>query len=160
MSECPDRAELMNRIADLQLHIAQLLEGERARAWLEVDLTIQQLKVVLLLVRTGSLTAGQISRELRVGLSTVTGLVDRLAEQGFVSRGEDPNDRRATRVVPTPSAQALVERLYSYQRAGFQRLLEHASTETLVSLAQGLQGLEQAARRLQAESVTAPAPPR
>jgi DNA-binding MarR family transcriptional regulator len=99
-------------------------------------------------VRLGSLTAGQISRELRVGFSTVTGLVDRLAEQGFVSRGEDPNDRRATRVAPTESARALVERLYSYRRAEFRRLLSAAPDETLRALALGLAGLGEAAEKL------------
>ena len=99
----------------------------------------------MLFVRLGSLTAGQISRELHVGFSTVTGLVDRLADQGLVSRGEDPNDRRATRVVPTDAARALVERLYSYRRTEFRRLLEHTSNETLAALAEGLTGLERAA---------------
>src|SRR4051812_6851473 len=108
-----------------------LFEADRARAWLDVDLTIQQLKVVFLAVRLGSLTAGQISRELRVGFSTVTGLVDRLADQGLVSRGEDPHDRRATRVVPTDTARALVERLYAYRRTEIRRLLELAPLASL-----------------------------
>lgn len=109
--------------------------------------TIQQLKVVFLAVRHGSLTAGQIGRELHVGFSTVTGLVDRLAEQGLVSRGEDPSDRRATRVQPTDSARALVDRLYAYRRAAFRRLLEHVPTETLGTLAHALADLEVAARK-------------
>lgn len=141
----------MDRIVDLQTHVTELMEADRARAWLDVDLTIQQLKVVFLAVRMGSLTAGQISRELRVGFSTVTGLIDRLADQGLVSRGEDPNDRRATRVVATDAARALVERLYSYRGSEFRRLLEHVSTETLVALANGLSGLEDAAGKLHAE---------
>jgi DNA-binding MarR family transcriptional regulator len=140
-----ERDALVDRIIDLQVHIIQLFEADRARDWLDVDLTIQQLKVMFLAVRLGSLTAGQISRELHVGFSTVTGLVDRLAEQGLVSRGEDPNDRRATRVVPTDAARALVERLYSYRRTEFRRLLEHTSDETLAALAEGLTGLERAA---------------
>jgi DNA-binding MarR family transcriptional regulator len=140
-----ERDALVDRIIDLQVRIIQLFEADRARDWLDVDLTIQQLKVMFLAVRLGSLTAGQISRELHVGFSTVTGLVDRLAEQGLVSRGEDPNDRRATRVVPTDAARALVERLYSYRRTEFRRLLEHTSDETLAALAEGLTGLERAA---------------
>jgi DNA-binding MarR family transcriptional regulator len=149
VDQSPRRTELLDRIVDLQMDVARLFESDRARDWLDVDLTIQQLKVVFLAVRLGSLTAGQIGRELRVGFSTVTGLVDRLAEQGLVSRGEDPNDRRATRVVPTDSARALVERLYAYRRTEFRRLLEYASTDTLVALAQGLEGLAQAAARAQ-----------
>src|SRR5262252_6447475 len=122
VDQAPRRAELVDRIVDLQMDVARLFESDRARDWLDVDLTIQQLKVVFLAVRLGSLTAGQIGRELHVGFSTVTGLVDRLAEQGLVSRGEDPNDRRATRVVPTDRARALVEALYSYRRTEFRRL--------------------------------------
>jgi len=132
----------VERIVDLQAHIAQLLESDRALAWLDVDLTIQQIKAVFVLVRAGSLTAGQIGRELRVGFSTVTGLVDRLAEQGLVSRGEDPHDRRATRVVPTEAARALVERLYAYRREALRKLLEHVSTDTLMKLVDGLDALE------------------
>jgi DNA-binding MarR family transcriptional regulator len=146
-----DRAELMERIVDLQAHVTELMEADRTRAWLDVDLTIQQLKVVFLAVRMGSLTAGQISRELRVGFSTVTGLIDRLADQGLVSRGEDPNDRRATRVVPTDAARGVVERLYSYRRSEFLRLLEQVPTDRLLALADGLAGLEDAARKLHAE---------
>jgi hypothetical protein len=70
----------------------------------------------------------------------------------LVSRGEDPRDRRATRVVPTETARTLVERLYAYRRTEFRRLLEYASTDTLEALANGLQGLAQAAREAATES--------
>ena len=134
------RPELVERIVALQAHIArpEVENQATALAWLDLDLTIQQIKAVLILVRAGSLTAGQIGRELRVGFSTVTGLVDRLAEQGLVSRGEDPQDRRATRVVPTEAAYALVERLYAYRREALRHLLEQVSSETLLKLAEGL----------------------
>jgi DNA-binding MarR family transcriptional regulator len=136
----------VERIVTLQGDIARVVESDRAVAWLDVDLTIQQIKAVFILVRAGSLTAGQIGRELHVGFSTVTGLVDRLADQGLVSRGEDPRDRRATRVVPTDAARALVDRLYAYRRETLSHLLEHVSTEALVKLADGLAEVEAATR--------------
>jgi DNA-binding MarR family transcriptional regulator len=139
------RRQLVERIVALQAHIARLVESDRALVWLDLDLTIQQIKAVLILVRAGSLTAGQIGRELHVGFSTVTGLVDRLAEQGLVSRGEDPQDRRATRVVPTEAAHALVDGLYAYRREALRHLLEHVSNESLVKLAEGLAEVEQVA---------------
>jgi len=49
-------------------------------------------------------------------------------------------------VVPTDAARALVERWYSYRRAEFRRLPEHASLDTLAALAEGLTGLADAAR--------------
>ena len=100
----PLRAALVARIMAAQDRLFDSLQHDRTQLWLDVDLTIQQLKTLLLTVRAGAITAGQISRELRVGFSTVTGLVDRLADQGLVDRGEDPRDRRATRVTPTTPA--------------------------------------------------------
>jgi len=142
VNEDATRRELVEHIVAVQARLAELLERDRALAWLDVDLTIQQIKTVFILVRAGSLTAGQIGRELRVGFSTVTGIVDRLAEQGLVSRGEDPRDRRATRVEPTDAARALVERLYAYRREALRALLDSVPIETLARLSEGLDGLE------------------
>lgn len=147
-AEAEVRDALMEHIMRSQERIFELLQSDRTRAWLDVDLTIQQLKVVFLAVREGSLTAGKISRELRVGFSTVTGLVDRLAEQGLVVRGEDPRDRRATRVTPTDAAREVVERLYSYRRERMRRLLERVSTPVLEQLHEGLANVEIAAQEL------------
>jgi DNA-binding MarR family transcriptional regulator len=142
------RAELTQGIVRTQEHIFELLQEDRARAWLEVDLTIQQIKVVFLAVREGSLSAGQIGRALGVGFSTVTGLVDRLVEHGLVERGEDPRDRRATRVTATQAARELVHRLYAYRRDTMLRLLERVPTAQLVQLEQALGSVEAAAREL------------
>jgi hypothetical protein len=59
-----------------------------------------------------------------VGLSTVTGIVDRLCEQGLVARTVDPHDRRATRVTATAAGQGLVGRLYRVRRERMARVLE------------------------------------
>jgi DNA-binding MarR family transcriptional regulator len=136
------------RIMAAQDRLFDSLQHDRTQLWLDVDLTIQQLKTLLLTVRAGAITAGQISRELRVGFSTVTGLVDRLADQGLVDRGEDPRDRRATRVTPTTAGLALVERLYSYRRERLRRLLEYMATDALVHYEQGLASIAAAAEQL------------
>jgi hypothetical protein len=49
--------------------------------------------------------------------------------------------------------------LDSYRRAEFRHLLEHAPTESLVALAEGLAGLDRAARELHAERVATGSPP-
>jgi DNA-binding MarR family transcriptional regulator len=144
----PARLELVERIMSAHDRLFNSLQHDRTQMWLDVDLTIQQLKTLLLTVREGAMIAGQISRELRVGFSTVTGLVDRLAEQGLVDRGEDPRDRRATRVTPTVRGRDLVARLYSYRRERLRRLLERAGTEALVHYEDGLTSLAAAAEQL------------
>ena len=51
--------------------------------------------------RTG-LTLGDLSRRMMVSNGNVTGLVERLAAQGWVDRLPHPTDRRAARVRLTP----------------------------------------------------------
>jgi DNA-binding MarR family transcriptional regulator len=41
--------------------------------------------------------------------------VDRLVERGFVTRHEDPRDRRIARLQASPAGQQLVERLHTFQ---------------------------------------------
>jgi DNA-binding MarR family transcriptional regulator len=147
-----ERAELVERIMSAQDRMFTLLQSDRTEIWLTVDLTIQQLKTLLLTVREGAMSAGQISRELHVGFSTVTGLVDRLAEQGLVDRGEDPRDRRATRVTPTAAGRDLVERLYSYRRERLHRLLQRVGIDGLVHYGEGLASIAAAAEQLRQET--------
>jgi MarR family transcriptional regulator, 2-MHQ and catechol-resistance regulon repressor len=60
----------------------------------------------------------ELSRELLMHRSNLTGLVDRLAARDWVRRQALPGDRRVHRVVLTPSGEALVrEVLPHYYRA-------------------------------------------
>jgi DNA-binding MarR family transcriptional regulator len=67
-------------------------------AWQRCELTMPQFKALIYVARNDGATSGQIAHGLGVGLSTVTGIVDRLCEQNMVSRREDPRDRRINRV--------------------------------------------------------------
>jgi MarR family transcriptional regulator for hemolysin len=72
-------------------------------------------------------------------------VVDRLSEQGLVARGEDPADRRATRVVLTAAGRRLVARLYRFRRALLERLLRHLDLDALTMAAQTFARLAAAA---------------
>ncbi len=56
----------------------------------------------------GGLTQSDLSRQLLMHRSNVTGLVDRLEARQLVERRDTPNDRRAYRVVLTDQGQRLV----------------------------------------------------
>jgi DNA-binding MarR family transcriptional regulator len=102
-------------------HIMALVRGLRrgllgvARAEIvRSGLTGGQLNVVSLLGTRGPLTLTELSRELEIGHSTVSGIVDRLQAKGIVQRRPDPADRRYTRISLTEEvnrrAQALLPR--------------------------------------------------
>jgi len=85
-----------------------------------VDLTMPQLKALMLADSQAGISHGEIARGLGVGLSTVTGIVDRLVEHGLVERRTDPDDRRLSRVRITPSGSELLDSLWAsrYERLG------------------------------------------
>lgn len=57
------------------------------------------------------LTQVELSRLLIMHRSNVTGLVDRLEERKLIQRKDNPNDRRAYRVVLTPAGRKLVDKI-------------------------------------------------
>lgn len=59
--------------------------------------------------------------------ATMTGIIDRLAEQGLVERARDANDRRTQRVVLTESGRAQIDEIERRSRMHMQRLLETLS---------------------------------
>ncbi|MFA6544884.1 MAG: MarR family transcriptional regulator [Limisphaerales bacterium] len=62
----------------------------------------------------GGCTQSDLSRQLIMHRSNVTGLVDRLEERGLVARKENADDRRAWLVVLTPAARRLLAEIYPH----------------------------------------------
>ncbi len=120
----------------------------RDSAWQQVDLTMPQLKALIYLTKNESATSGQIASRLGVGLSTITGVVDRLAEQEMVTRREDPRDRRITRVLPTPRGRALVEELLQYRNDVVTLILSELDPDQLKTVETAFQYLVEAVDRL------------
>jgi DNA-binding MarR family transcriptional regulator len=92
-------------------------------------------------------TSGQIAKKLGVGLSTITGIVDRLAEQSLVTRGEDADDRRITRVRPTPRGRTLVDELLRYRNEAISAVLSELDAEQLQVVETAFTYLIQAAQK-------------
>src|SRR5215831_17668764 len=94
----PDPAPASVPSADDFLHVAQVVmrafHSTNLDSWCAVDLTMPQLKALFLAHADGGASHSEIARALGVGVSTVTGIVDRLVEHGLVERRPDPADRR------------------------------------------------------------------
>jgi DNA-binding MarR family transcriptional regulator len=146
------RAPALDRIVDRAGSLFRLLHASQTQDWLTVDLTMPQLKALMCVAHaSGAATSGQIAHGLGVGLSTVTGIVDRLCEHGLVARREDPEDRRITRVVPTPQGRELVERLLQYRNERMLAILSRLAPDQLAVVEQALGYLVGAAEQLNAE---------
>jgi DNA-binding MarR family transcriptional regulator len=143
-----DRTELITRVLSCSSSLFRSLHPAQNQAWQSVDLTMPQLKTLMCVAQGEAATSGSVARRLGVGLSTVTGLVDRLAEQGLVVRREDPVDRRITRIAPTERGQELVDELLRYRDERISALLSRLSADELRVVRQAFEYLLAAAAEL------------
>jgi DNA-binding HxlR family transcriptional regulator len=59
-----------------------------------IGINATDLNCLNILSFSGHMTAGELARETGLTTASITGVVDRLAEAGFVTRERDPHDRR------------------------------------------------------------------
>jgi DNA-binding MarR family transcriptional regulator len=110
----------------------------RERLRLEFDTTLPQFDVLAALYRSEKgLKMSALSEALMVSNGNVTGIVERLVEQGLVARAPAANDRRVTLVALTPAGRdafaAMAERHRAWVGAALGGL-DGAATEALIAL--------------------------
>jgi DNA-binding MarR family transcriptional regulator len=95
------------------LTCATLIESEvRVRLRRHFDVTLPRFDLMAQLARPSGggedagMTLGELSRRMMVSNGNITGLVERLAEQGLLERVAHPRDRRAAYVRLTASGHA------------------------------------------------------
>jgi DNA-binding MarR family transcriptional regulator len=127
-----ERAQLIQRGVELQMRCYRMLRSLGPEdPWLALELTMPQLKVLFRLNAQGPAKVGALARALRVTLPTMTGILDRLVEQGLIRRDEDPGDRRLVISRLTDSGEELVDRLQAASRTRLTRVYEALPLEAL-----------------------------
>jgi DNA-binding MarR family transcriptional regulator len=126
-----DRMRSIQRVLDCSGELFRSLHPGQNQVLLTIDLTMPQLKTLACVAHDTGATSGHVARSLGIGLSTLTGIVDRLVEQGLVVRREDPEDRRITRVLPTERGQQLVDQLLRWRNEQLTQLLSRLSLQEL-----------------------------
>jgi len=146
----------MARIMDLEPEMLRVLGPAQARVWVDIDLTMSQLKMMFVLHSAmgpgGShgLRVSEVAQSLGVTLPTVTAVMDKLVERGLVKRAEDRLDRRQHVCRLTVNGQELIHRLMASRRTFTTALLDHLDANELKAFLGGMQVLLVAAERMQA----------
>jgi len=73
----------------------------------QYGLTGPQSLVLRLLIKKGALSSADLSRQMYVTPSNITGIIDRLKKKGLVERIRKQDDRRVALITLTPSGQKL-----------------------------------------------------
>jgi len=76
----------------------------------EFGVTGPQLWALRTIYAEGQLSMGQLSQKMYLHMSTVSGVVDRLEEKGYVERVRGDKDRRVVKISLTKAGKRLVQR--------------------------------------------------
>lgn len=102
------------------------------------NITVMQMYTLCLLESDKSIPMNSLSWMLNCDASNVTGLVDKLFQNKYIKREENPDDRRAKMIMLTPKGAKLCEKiavaLASYQPETLSKLSEKEEQQLLLLL--------------------------
>src|SRR6056297_2418131 len=75
------------------------------------------------------MTATELSKLLILDKATLSGVLDRMAETGWIEKHPDPEDRRIQRIYPSEQASRFKPDLIEERKESNKDLLEHFSPE-------------------------------
>lgn len=133
-------------MSDLERAVAALTRFETAvrpaifADLMELDLTMGQLRALVLLAKSGPLTISRFAEALGTRLPGASVFAHRLEQAGLVRRCEDEADRRRVVLQLTPQAQDLAGRLRG-KREQVVEAIARLSPADVRALAQGMDAL-------------------
>lgn len=132
---------LIDEVLHLQSQLILSLQRSAIPEWIELELTMAQLKTALVVAQKGPLSVNAIAEILGVTQSTISHLVDRLEAITIVERIPDSEDRRRTLVQLAHRGIELMEILRQGQRGYAYSLLTRLTPADLRAFVQGLRAL-------------------
>ena len=88
--------------------ISHAMDSRSRTLLLRYGLTGPQLTALLAIARLQPVTAGAIAREVQLGHSTVSGILDRLERRGWIGRSRGESDRRQVNLCLTAAGEQLL----------------------------------------------------
>jgi len=146
-----DKKEIINEIVESQRKMSQIIIPYAIESWRELDVPLAQLKSLLIITCKGETNFSTLAQDLRVTPGDVTGIIERLVEQGLVTRKPSPEDRRKVWLQATDKGRDLLANLMESQTRHMVQILEYMSLEELKCLLRGLSGFIQAVGEHQKE---------
>jgi DNA-binding MarR family transcriptional regulator len=136
-----DKSNLVEEILSTSDKLFRKLLPTVPRELLDLDVTMPQLKIMLLLYINGAMRMSSIAAELEVTLPTATSFIDRLAEKNYVVRESQPHDRRVVLCRLSEDGQKMVDGIWESSRKNVKKLLEQMNADKLQMLVEVLQDM-------------------
>ncbi len=110
-------------------------------------LSFSQINILMRLVHGGSTGVSEIGEQLGVTNAAASQAVDRLVGLGLIERTEDPEDRRAKRLILTQKGRALIEQGIEARSKWIEDVTDTLTPEQQNMIISALTLLTQAARK-------------
>ena len=129
------------------VRLQERLQATSSTGLMRLDLTLPQVKVLMVVGAGGETRMSEIGRGLGASASTATGIVDRLAERRLVERVRDAQDRRVVRVRLTATGEETLAQIAALTNARMRELLVRLTSDELETVRRAMELLTEAGNR-------------
>ena len=129
--------EFADRVSNDMAAISKEFMRQQAGEFYKVKVTLPQLAILELLYRNGELKMSDMARSLNVTTAAMTGIVDRLFRDGYVTRITVPDDRRVIKIKLTSEGDKVTKNTIKHKRHLVTRIfstLSHTEREEYVKI--------------------------
>ena len=109
MAQGPKQADIADIMRSLR-RIFKAIHAYSEDVLVEFGITGPQLWALRTLYTHGSISMSELSRNMYLHISTVSGVIDRLEQKGYVERKRKDSDRRVVHIGMTAAGKRLVQR--------------------------------------------------
>ena len=109
--------------------------GQDVPDWVAQDLTFGQMRILFLLSKHGPSPISRVAEWLGIGLSSASGVVDRVERHGLVTRSHRRDDRRVVECDLTDKGRRLIEDIGGMRREMLNEIVGVLSDEELADFA-------------------------
>jgi MarR family transcriptional regulator, organic hydroperoxide resistance regulator len=148
-----DKAAVIQEILGLRYRASRIVGGYAFKHWQQLDVPIAQLKSLFIILAREKVNYRTLAMDLGVTPGNVTGIIDRLVEQGLVNRKPDSEDRRIIWLEASEKGCELFSNLMETEARHTVRILEYMNRDDLIAFAKGLVGFINAVEKYQKESI-------
>ncbi|MCX8043393.1 MAG: MarR family transcriptional regulator [Desulfobacterota bacterium] len=108
---------------------------------LKIDLTSSQVKVLVSFYGRQFYTMTELSMAHGVSVSTMTSMIDRLLNMGYIERERDTKDRRVVKVRLSAQGKKTVDYVMNVRRRELERFLSELSDEEIYTFVRSIENV-------------------
>ena len=114
----------------------------------DYGVSMQQIGVLFYLFRKEHCGVSEIGIDLGVTNAAASQMIDRLVQQGYLERSEDPHDRRGKQLVLTGRGKDLIEQIMRARQQWIEELADELTPEEQEQITTSLHLLTETAQKL------------